>query len=228
MKRLCTILALYIISIVSLTASHNTLLSEPYDLLETVLPFNNHGWYLNGSCIEKLFQNNKISKVIEVGSWLGLSTRHIASLLPENGLLYAVDTWKGSIETDYLQEFMPTLYEQFLSNIIHAGLTHKVKPIRMDSVRASDFLKSEIGHIDLIYLDAAHDTESVLQDLHAYYPFIEQNNCVLCGDDWGWDSVKQAVRIFAKEHNLTIYYDNNFWFLKKINEQNNDTVWHIL
>lgn len=70
----------------------------PYDQLKEVLSFNEHGWYGNAEWIQKLMKINKISTVIEVGSWLGTSTRHIACLLSENGRLYAVDTWEGSAE----------------------------------------------------------------------------------------------------------------------------------
>ena len=189
-------------------------LPSPYCDLKEVLPLNDHGWYLNKEWIHNLFQHNKIRNVIEVGSWLGLSTTDIASLLPESGYLYAVDTWLGSPETDYLSELMPTLYEQFLSNMIHHGLTSKVKPVKMTSLAAADNLQAEIGNIDLIYLDAAHDTKSVLEDLIAYYPYVANRQGILCGDDWGWNSVKDAVEIFAKTHNLSLYFGQNFWFLK--------------
>ena len=215
-------------------------LPEPYCQLQQLFPFNNHGWYENKKhTIEKLFKHNNISTAIEVGSWLGQSTRHIASLLPNDGYLYAVDTWKGSIEHEINPEwkiFLPTLYEQFLSNVIHAQLTSKIIPVKMTSLQAADFLKSEKGSIDFIYLDAAHDKESVLADLEAYYQFIENGKGILCGDDWIWfPSVQLAVIDFAKQYNLSIYHDGETWFLKEENcfkvecvKNQSDLVWKIL
>lgn len=192
-------------------------LPAPYCDLKEVLPFNGHGWYYNGAWIEQLMKHNKITTAIEIGSWLGCSTRHIASLLQKNGTLYAVDTWQGSIEHYEHQEFavmLPTLYDQFLSNIIHAQLTNIVIPIRIDSLKATDFFDQKLDNVDLIYIDAAHDTESVLLDIEAYWPFVKNNGGILCGDDWWWDTVKAAVRFFAQANNLALYVGDNFWFLK--------------
>ncbi|MBI2352788.1 class I SAM-dependent methyltransferase [Candidatus Dependentiae bacterium] len=196
-------------------------LPAPYNSLKILLPYDDHGFYLNADWIKMLFKNNNIKNGIEIGSWLGKSTRHIASLLPSNGTLYAVDTWKGSAEHQpEINVFntackLPTLYEQFLSNVIHANLVHKIIPIRMTSLDASQHLSDLKQKIDFIYIDAAHDTESVLQDLEAWYPYILEPKGIICGDDWGCDSVKIAVAIFAQKYSLTIYADHYFWFLKK-------------
>ncbi len=196
-------------------------LPQPYSDLKEILPFNGHGWYSNPLWIELLMRINPVKTVIEVGSWLGLSTRHIACLLQPGGKLYAVDTWQGSQENHENKEqaaMIPTLYDQFLSNMIHAGMTHIVVPMRMTSLEASKILLSEIKQVDLVYIDAAHDTDSVLKDLHAYWPFVKNNGGILCGDDWWHDPVKVAVKIFAQIYGLTIYADDNFWFVKKEKE----------
>lgn len=193
-----------------------SLLPEPYCNVEQVLPFNGHGWYANARFIEALFYHNSIKTVIEVGSWLGRSTRHIASLLPDDGTLYAVDTWQGSIahhEDAYYASMLPTLYDQFLSNVIHAGFTGKIIPMKMNSMQAAEQLWSMLDGIDLIYIDAEHTTEAVLNDLQAYYPLVANHKGIICGDDWLWQSVVDAVCIFAQSHNLTVYCGENFWFL---------------
>lgn len=192
--------------------------TDPYLQVGAVLPFNNHGWYGNGRFIEKLMKLNKIHTVIEIGSWLGCSTRHIASLLQQHGKLYAVDTWQGSIEhlfTKELAVMLPTLYQQFLSNMIHARLTDIVIPVRMFSVQAAPILAQKLTKVDMVYLDGAHDTESVLADLNAYWPFVADNNGIMCGDDWKWETTALAISKFALLHGLTIYHGDNFWFFKK-------------
>lgn len=221
-----------------LSQAQKNALSTPYNSLEHVLKFDDHGWYANAEWIAKLFVHNSIRTVIEVGSWLGKSTRHIAQLLPTDGKIYAVDTWLGSVEhqlveTNVLSK-LSTLYEQFLSNIIHAQLTHKVKPVRMSSLEAAESLKSLVGKVDLIYIDAAHDAESVLQDLQAWYPYIMNKKGILCGDDWGWESVRAAVIMFAQKYNMTVCGDKNFWFLREdqaFSQKSflviNDSLWNV-
>jgi predicted O-methyltransferase YrrM len=188
----------------------DTDLPEPYKSVE-LLPFDPGGWYINSVQMETLFNKNKIDLAVEVGCWLGLSTRHIASLLPPHGKIYGVDHWKGSVEHQHLQ-ILPILYHQFLSNVIHARLTDKIVPMRMSSLEAALQLKS-IGAIpDLIYIDASHDTKSVYADLNAWFPFV-QGHGILCGDDWRWSNVSLAVEIFAYKHQLTIHASENFWYL---------------
>jgi hypothetical protein len=211
-----------LLSISSIIQSNDTTLSSlpsPYNSLEAILPFDDHGWYFNGQWIEILLKKNNIKVAIEVGSWLGKSTRHIASLLPENGTLYAVDTWKGSIcqqpnnDPFNCAHKVPTLYEQFLSNIIHAKLTHKIIPLRMTSLQASKELASLTQMVDFVYIDAEHDTESVLQDMQSWYPYVSGKRGILCGDDWTWESVKIAVKRFAQIHHVSICAEGNFWVI---------------
>ncbi|NGX60072.1 MAG: hypothetical protein KR126chlam3_01234 [Chlamydiae bacterium] len=199
-------------------------LPSPYNELEEVLPFNDHGWYVNGNAMETLIRKNNAKVVIELGSWLGASTRHIASVLPDDGIVYAVDHWLGSQDHEMfspdffpdLYELLPVLYEQFLSNVIHANLTDKIIPVRKSTLEAvSQFYEKGISP-DIVYVDASHDEESVYNDLVAYYPLVKDHG-IICGDDWGWGQdfpVMKAVQRFAKENNLRIEIPNNWmWVL---------------
>jgi len=181
---------------------------EPYRSIRD-LPFDGHGWFTNQSHIDALLSQHKPMTVIEVGSWLGSSARFMAERLPEGGKLYAVDTWKGSpLEDIHMRDpRLPHLYQLFLSNVKHAGLTNVIIPIRMDSVEASKALDVQA---DFIYLDAAHDAESVYQDIIAWYPHLKDGG-VFCGDDWGWGSVQEGVIRAADELNLTITQYGWFW-----------------
>lgn len=178
-----------------------------------ILPFHmDTSLYGNGCYLEQIFAKHKgIKTVVEVGSWMGASTVHIASLLPSDGKVYAVDHWRGSEEHQKGKELwtpvLPYLYEQFLSNVVHKGLAHKIIPMRMDSLAASKVFNA---YADLVYLDAAHDTDSVYADLKAWFPHVKGHG-ILCGDDWGWPTVRVAVNRFAQENNLRIEANNNFW-----------------
>ena len=175
----------------------------PYAHMSYLLPFTDLGMYFNSEFIKKIFQHNKIENVIEIGSFYGLSTRHIASLLPEGGKLYAIDSW----------EYHHLMYEQFLSNVALAGLTEKIVPIKSRSDQAVDYVKSYVDSFDLIYVDGDHETDAVLSDLELYYPLLNKTG-VICGDNWLLRTVRTAVEMFAQDHQLTIYAACNFWFLK--------------
>ncbi len=198
----------------SISAQTQQDLPPPYDTAE-ILPFLSHGWYANGTQIESLIKQHHIKTIIEVGSWLGTSTRHMASCLPENGKVFAVDHWEGSTEHQPGQNFwipeLAHLYEYFLSNAIQAGVAHKIVPVRMASLDAA---KQLLVQADLIYIDAGHDTQSVYEDLWAWYPHLKDKG-VFCGDDWGWPSVRVAVKKFAREQKMRVKVSGNFWRLIK-------------
>ncbi len=192
-------------------------LPDPYSGV-TVLPFDGHGWYGgNKAQIEKLFQQYEIQVVIEVGCWLGESTRHIASLLPSGGKVYAVDHWLGSAEHQLgksaYHPALPYLYEQFLSNVIHANLTKVIIPIKMDSLTAAKELQARGIIADLVFIDAGHEEEEVYADLNAWFPFVRSHG-ILCGDDWTYPSIRKMVTLFASENGLLIdAADGRFWRL---------------
>lgn len=192
-------------------------LPPPYDTVD-LLPFNSQGWYRNGPGMEELVRSTHAKVVIEVGSWLGESTRHIARTLPEDGVVYAVDHWLGSSNEDNSIYDIPNLYRQFLSNVIHANLTHKIVPLKMSSAQAARTLKVVP---DLIYLDASHDYNSVLHDLTIWFPFVKGHG-LLCGDDYNWGKdyaqegpVKLAVDFFAEENNLIVHNDGWLWYYEE-------------
>jgi predicted O-methyltransferase YrrM len=188
-------------------------LPPPYDTVD-LLPFNPQGWYANAAPMEKLIQEKQPKIVVEVGSWLGLSTRHIAKTIADDGVVYAIDHWLGSPNEDNSPFDLANLYRQFLSNVIHQNLTHKIIPVRMSSLEASRTLDVQP---DLIYLDATHDFYSVYQDLCLWFPFVKGHG-VLCGDDylWGHDlPVQRAVHLFAQLRDLVVHHEGWFWFLEE-------------
>ena len=187
-----------------------------YDVIE-ILPFDGHSWFGDAhkyKLSEFLSQKN-IKTIIEVGSWLGGSTRFMAKLLPEDGYLIAVDHWKGDdsiTSTDPSFNLkLPQLFQQFLSNSIHEGLANRIVPMRMSSEEASKAIKIKP---DLLYLDAAHDEESVYKDLTTWWPNMHAHS-IMCGDDYNpqvWPGVVNAVNGFAKEHGFVVQDLGGFWW----------------
>jgi len=187
-------------------------LPHPYDKIE-ILPPNwfNH-WFCNQEDLHYLIKKHNVSVIVELGSWLGASAIYMARELPPGGKIYCVDHWKGSQEhhqphrTD-VKDLLPHLYQQFLSNVIHAGLTNIIVPVKMTTREAAKRLDVS-PH--LVYVDASHDEESVYRDISDWYEKLAPGG-IMCGDDWPRNGVHQAVKRFAKDHNISIYAQNNFW-----------------
>lgn len=216
------ILIFIILNLTMAPINGNNTLSFPYNSIE-VLPFNPHNWYGNDLYIEKIIKHYKVKTIVELGSWLGGSARHMAGLIPEDGIVYAIDNWHGSVPPAELAVEkqicdIDKMYLQFLSNTIHAKLTHKIIPIKMDVVEASKVFTNLKPN--LIYVDASHDEDSVYKDICSWWPFVKDSG-FMCGDDWYYGpGVRKAVSRFAAENNLQIYSQNNFWMFIKPNEMN--------
>jgi len=185
----------------------------PYSYIN-VLPYKEQGWYLpeNQRYLRQFIADKKPKIIVEVGSWLGSSTIDMAkhlSIANPAGKLYAVDTWQGSIEhqqTQELQDQLKVLYQQFLSNVIHQGMTHVIIPCRMTSVEAASALNVRP---DLVYIDGAHDRDNVYQDVMHWYPKLASGG-ILCGDDWGaaQPAVFRAIKILGQR----VEWDTSFWY----------------
>jgi predicted O-methyltransferase YrrM len=181
-----------------------------------LLPFDGTGWlpYPDQLKLEVKKVVNSGGKVfVELGSWLGLSTRLIASVIPNDAKLYAIDTWKGSPEL-IDDPRLPMLYEIFLSNCIRSGLAHKIYPLRMTTNEAAKIFYRKI---DFLFIDATHTYEAVYNDIMNWYPKLSENG-VICGDDWKYseysDDVRKAAMDAARLLNISVgQVPNapNFW-----------------
>ena len=190
-------------------------LQSPYNSIK-ILPLNVWGWFglQNQKHIEKIIAETKPKKAVEVGTWLGLSALFIAKRLPSDAILFCIDPWvpyKDMENMPECQEPLKTAYEQFLSNCIHNGLTHKIIPMRMTSMEAAKTFEADI---DFIYLDGSHDEDDVYDDLMEWYPRLSPTGR-MCGDDIGWPSVQRAIERVKKTYNFTVHADDNFWWIER-------------
>lgn len=154
--------------------------------------------------IINLIHSKKAKTVVEIGCYIGMATVDLASSLQNNALLYAIDPWVNYLSSsDHNNDFEDGLYNQFLSNVIHAELTHKIIPIRKRSTEAADFFIEKKIYPEVIYVDGDHSYEGVLKDLETWYPLLHKNG-VICGDDYSLpgSGVAKAVNHFCEIHNL--------------------------
>ena len=167
------------------------------------LPFDGFGWTSTEPVFKDIIDELKPKLIIEVGTWLGASARHMVKCAREHHAdveLIAVDTFLGSQEFDGWPDIVGKLlqygridaYPQFLSNVIHAEMQEHITPLPLDSMNAFHVLKKLGVKADLVYIDGGHCYELVHRDIGCYMQLMRPGSIMLI-DDWNWPGVMQAV-----------------------------------
>jgi hypothetical protein len=167
------------------------------------LPSDNSGWLGDGTdAVLSGSLSDQTRLVVELGAWLGMSTRFIADHAP-NATVVSIDHWRGSPEHQNREEWrtlLPTLYESFLA--LCWRYRDQVIPLRMSTLEGLRKV-AEFGlSPDLVYFDAEHSYEAVSSEValaHELFPTAD-----LVGDDYDWDGVKNAVDQFADRAGLRV------------------------
>lgn len=140
---------------------------------------------------------NTNSHIVEIGSYKGRSSAFMAVEIinsKKNIKLDCVDTWLGSPEHQQSQVYEDQaiidnrLYEVFLKNM--EPVNGIFKPIRKNSVEASRDYQDRT--LDLVFIDADHEYESVCADIQAWKPKIKSRG-IISGHDWHHPPIKRAV-----------------------------------
>jgi hypothetical protein len=98
--------------------------------------------------------------------------------------------------------------KQFLANIKAAKVDGMITALCQDSAEA----KSAFGDSSLagVWIDAAHDYDSVVKDLAAWYPKVKPDG-IFSGHDWTWHEVLKAVKEHSEANGWDIITHNNYW-----------------
>ena len=154
-------------------------------------------------------------RIAEIGVYCGRGTAMwIVELLnsPVTFDYFAIDNFKGS--ADYESE---NLYEKTIQNL--TPILDKVNVLKMDSIEAVKRFPD--GYFDVVYIDGAHDYESVKKDVNHWFPKVREDGYI-AGDDYvkGWPGVVRAVDEFLKRHSLTLIREGKQqWAAQKTNEK---------
>ena len=140
---------------------------------------------------------------IEIGSFRGGSTAYLAE--KSNAIVFAVDTF---LPYEINGEMISDTFEYFLRNTIH--VREKINILKMTSVEAS---KLFLPVFDFIFIDAAHDYESVKKDIEVWLPKLKPDG-ILAGHDYceKFPGVMKAVQEAGFEFTITndVWVMNNF------------------
>jgi hypothetical protein len=140
--------------------------------------------------------------VVELGAWLGLSSRYIADHAPGATVL-SIDHWQGSPdhqEQERYKKLLPRLYESFLARCW--DYRERIVPLRMKTLDGLRAVADAGLQPDFIYVDAENSFEAVTTELslaRQLWPGM-----ALGGEDYDWQGVRVAVDSFARRHGLIV------------------------
>ncbi len=187
------------------------------------------GWASTDPIFVQMLERVKPSLVVEVGTWKGASVVHMAQTARRLNLstkFICVDTWLGSndllwLDPDYRESLMlhhgyPTMFRQFIYNVIASGVAEDVYPLPMTSSAGCYILKRLNIIPDLVYIDAGHEEDEVAIDLKLYYDLLAPGGYMF-GDDYhlDWMGVVRAVNRFCADNNLFLTADSGKWSFPK-------------
>jgi glycosyltransferase involved in cell wall biosynthesis len=158
-------------------------------------PFDGQGW-LNDGVAPMLarYVGDRARLVVELGSWLGLSTRWLLDRAPR-AVVVAVDHWRGSPELAAFADKVPHLFDTFLAN--NWDYRGRLLPLRattregLQAVADLDLARPP----DLIFLDADHSEAEVAADILRAAVLFPATPLV--GDDFVLPGVRAAVHACA-------------------------------
>jgi hypothetical protein len=138
--------------------------------------------------------------VVEVGCWKGRSTAYLAEASRRLRLV-CVDDWQGSRDARAADYRAALAREDVRASFDHTlrRFAIEARVLALPSVEAAATFAPR--SVDLVFLDASHDLESVRADLAAWHPRVRG---ALAGHDLDHDDVAQAVAEHAARHHLQV------------------------
>ena len=194
------------------------------------------GWGAEHPIFERVLRSERPGVVVEVGTWKGASVLHMHALgrkLGLNAAFLCIDTWLGSVENwmkpeprpnMHLEGGFPTLYRQFIANVVACDAVDDVYPLPMSSTVGARLLHRLGVGADVIYIDAAHEEEELALDLMLFWRVLRPGG-VMFGDDYlpRWAGVMRAVDRFAQDRGLELEIDAEKWLVRRPLEQATST-----
>lgn len=153
--------------------------------------------------------------IVEVGSWQGQSIIWLCQRLQDLGkkaTVHCIDTWRGDENEPTHQAIVRanggSMLDKFLRNIDAADVSHMIRVTAGDSAEsAAEF---EDASADFVFIDAAHDYESVRKDVAAWYPKLKPGG-IWAGHDYPWHEVERAVNEHAAANGYEVTGVGRCW-----------------
>ena len=181
----------------------------PYKLMQMVGPDflgkvcsfadQTHGWLSpHQTSILYLCSFLTKGKIVEVGCWKGKSTTAIGlGADPNATAIFVVDSFEG--DSGHKAEFdVSTIRPDFDKQMERVGLTNRIIVQPGFSIEVAK--QHEDDSVSMLFLDAAHEYDSVKEDILAWSPKLKSGGKVYFHDypadgdpNGGFEELKQAV-----------------------------------
>lgn len=158
---------------------------------------------------------------VEIGVRVGNNLKQLAKNQKFNeGMLFGIDCWTEDTSRPEINDAGFTQHDldlQFFQCVVEFSANPFVKIVRNFSYEASLSFPDE--YFDFIYIDAAHDYDSMVVDLNAWWPKLKKGG-IFSGHDYieydvVWRGKKcevyRAVNEFAVEKNVSVDYVEGNW-----------------
>jgi predicted O-methyltransferase YrrM len=119
-----------------------------------------------------------VGKVIEVGVFEGATSKELAGAMAPDGELILVDPYFRELKLERWLKFSAT---RVMARRSVAGTAPQLRWLEETSLAAAATLADPAG-ADLIFLDARHDYDSVLQDLRAWSRHVKAGGALAIHD----------------------------------------------
>lgn len=142
--------------------------------------------------------------IVEIGSYLGRSTRALADNTP--GIVYAIDDWYGPRDVDWLKdESRVKILAEFTENM--KGVEGKVVVLNIDHGEAAIPVTP-----DMVFIDGDHEYENVKRDIEIWLPRLTHGG-LICGHDADKPGVRKAItEAFGSW--IRVSPDTNIWYVE--------------
>jgi hypothetical protein len=187
------------------------------------LPPSTRGWDGGGrDIVTRRMVERRVGVVLEIGSFLGLSTRTWLSAVPDATII-CIDPWYDHYDDDSGFRHWPdvvgkNIYHLFLSSCWE--FRDRIIPVRGTSPTTLQVVADLGVQPDLVYIDGDHAYESAWCDIETSHRLFPR--AILTGDDWTWDkhthpprAVREAVEDFAAARNWRVEASGNTWALDR-------------
>lgn len=164
---------------------------------------NIQGWSSYRDLYRKMVANaNDGSHFVEIGAWKGRAAAFMCVEIINSGKFIefdVVDTWAGTAgehekDPDIING---TLYQTFMKNM--SPVIGKFNPIQMHSIDAAKLFDDD--SLDFVMIDAAHDYQSVKEDVIAWLPKVKAGG-LLAGHDECISGVRRALQDLNIKYSL--------------------------
>ncbi len=155
-----------------------------------------------------------------VGAEIGVDIGHLAYHLLNNMSdlkLYCVDPWQFYKEYDDLLAGDQATFERRYSETLNRLSVFRERAVVLRCCSTS----ADLEQLDFVFIDANHSYESVIEDVHYWWPRLRAGG-MLFGHDFSETGVNKAITEFTEQKNISLLQtgEHACWAIRK--EESND------